>query len=761
MTPQPVRRTWWLLCLVTMTLTAAACAWRWTWLLDQAVYDAAQRSWGRPAPSDVVIVAIDDASLKAMGRWPWKRAIHAEAIRRIDRAGAKAILLNLLLSEPEADARQDEVLAEAIRGAGKVVLLVGHVPDGPGMARLLRPLAPFARSAHLAHADAMPDPDGTLRQARLWSGDATQAYPHPALALMQVAGEAPALLSRQVKGQANDHAIAIPYLGPPGHMTRVSYAALLRGEVPDEAFKGRYVLIGVTAQGLGDRFQTPVGAGMPGVEVSAQFLTSLRQDRRVQAMPAPWNAALSALLVLGLLLAYTRMAPRRAFMLAVATVCLGPFAAWLLMAGGLWWPPFGLALGAVLSYPLWSWYKLETTARDLEAELHRLSGDPGVQTTWPASELAGSPRSDFMSQRTDALSHAGAQLRQARQVLARTLAALPDAVFVVDASHHIARANDQAALMTGLPSAEALVGRHFSEVLSSWSPTDAPSWDLLLSRAAQNGRVQHTEATHPSGQQSLMALVAVEGGPDAVDAEVIVCATDVSALRQAELQRAELLGFIAHDIRSPQASLVSLVELHRIGGKMSHEEMLGHVEAMARQSLDLCEELLQVMRAETRPIAPTPGDLAVLATGCMGEMRLQAGSKQITLHADWPEGLHMPAVFDDYLLHRALNNLLSNAIKFSPKSGLVVVSLEAQPGYHVLSVRDQGPGIPESEIGRLFKRYERVEQGRPSNLAAGIGLGLVFIDTVARRHGGHVKIINRPGEGACFEMWLPAQSLPS
>jgi two-component system phosphate regulon sensor histidine kinase PhoR len=58
----------------------------------------------------------------------------------------------------------------------------------------------------------------------------------------------------------------------------------------------------------------------------------------------------------------------------------------------------------------------------------------------------------------------------------------------------------------------------------------------------------------------------------------------------------------------------------------------------------------------------------------------------------------------------------------------------------------------------LFKRYERVEQGRPSKLAAGIGLGLVFIDTVARRHGGQVKIHNTPGEGACFEMWLPVNA---
>ncbi|WP_171257825.1 hypothetical protein, partial [Acinetobacter baumannii] len=72
------------------------------------------------------------------------------------------------------------------------------------------------------------------------------------------------------------------------------------------------------------------------------------------------------------------------------------------------------------------------------------------------------------------------------------------------------------------------------------------------------------------------------------------------------------------------ASLTSLVELHRIGGQMSQEETLKHVESMARHTLELCEELLQGMRAETRPIAPAQGDLIQLAQDCIDEMQLQA-----------------------------------------------------------------------------------------------------------------------------------------
>ncbi|MFT3856212.1 MAG: CHASE2 domain-containing protein [Aquabacterium sp.] len=758
---------WSLLCLTLMGVVAAAAFWQWTARLDLSVQDAAQRAWARGAPADIVIVAIDDASLAAIGRWPWKRAVHAQAIHRIDEAGAKSILLNLLLSEPEGDPHQDEVLAAAMQASGKVVTLVGRMAgDGSlpqGAAALLPPAAPIAHAAHLAHAEVQLDADGSVRRMRPWSGHGASALPHPALALLKAAHQMPTSLEDEL-GMPHDHRlVAVPFATPPGGIAQVSYAALLRGEVPPARLRDRHVLIGVTAQGLGETFQTPMstdGQGMSGVEIVGQRLAALSQGRLIRETPPAWHATVCAGLLLTLMLAYTRLSPRQGLMLAGAAILAALALSWALMSMDLWWPPGALVLGVLLSYPLWSWHKLEATARDLEAELERLSGDPSVLTDWPASRSTSAAASDFMGQRTAAISHAGAQVRHARQVLARTLAALPDAVFVADGQHRITQTNDAACRLVGAADAAALLGRPLDEVLSPWTPHDAPSWLLILARTRHDNEVRHTEAAHPDGKRLLMSLARVEAETGvSEDAELIVCATDVTSLREAELQRAELLGFIAHDIRSPQASLVSLVELHRIGGRMSHEETLAHVESMAKQSLQLCEELLQVMRAETRPVSLSAGDLVDLAQGCIREMQLQAHARAVTVAADWPEGLRMPAVFDDYLLHRALTNLLSNAIKFSPTQGRVSVSLHRQAGHDVLAVRDQGPGIPESELGRLFKRYERVEQGRPSKLAAGIGLGLVFIDTVARRHGGHVKVINRPGEGACFEMWLPALGL--
>lgn len=757
-------REWWLVSISLMALTAAACWWHWTWHLDQAVYDAAQSTWLRTPAQDIVIVAIDDASLQAVGRWPWKRAVHAQALKQIQQAGPKSVMLDLLLSEADPDPQQDMVLAQAMRESGKVVLPVSHALDGVGQGHELRPLPILQDSAALAHADAAMDVDGTVRWAYLWAGSQANRYPHPALAMLKMAGEWPADIPPQSFQETaftsrywhREQAMPIPFLGAPGRIAHVSYAAVLRGEVAADTFRNRHVLIGVTAHGLGETFQTPVsqlGEGMSGVEVIAQFLDALRQGKHIEMLPKVANAVLSALLVLALLWHFRHATPRHA-LIASASLAVGAvLVSWALMAWGIWWPPFGLTLGALLSYPVWSWRRLEATAQDLETELRAMAGEPGMRLMLPSSKSEQTAGADFMQQRTDAISRAGAQLRQARQLLAHTLATLPDAVFVVDTHHVVTQANQQACAMTGFSQSSALMGRRLGEVLAPLTPTDAPTWDMLLDKAQQVHQALSTEAVHPRGKQYLVAMVRADD--EVPDAGVIVCATDVTALQEAELQRTELLGFIAHDIRSPQASLISLVELHRIGGHMSQEETLKHVESMARHTLELCEELLQVMRAETRAITPKPGDLIKLAEGCLNDMQLQARAKDITLSGDWPAGRSQSASFDDYLVHRALVNLLSNAIKFSPKGGQVSVSVSRDHDWHVIAVRDQGPGIPESELGRLFKRYERVEQGRPSKLAAGIGLGLVFIDTVARRHGGEVKVINKPGEGACFELWLP------
>jgi CHASE2 domain-containing sensor protein len=85
----------------------------WAWRLERLVYDMGMSLWSRPTPADIVIVAIDDASIDAIGRWPWRRAVLATLVERVAQAQPKAVALDIIFSEPDPDPEQDNVLARA------------------------------------------------------------------------------------------------------------------------------------------------------------------------------------------------------------------------------------------------------------------------------------------------------------------------------------------------------------------------------------------------------------------------------------------------------------------------------------------------------------------------------------------------------------------------------------------------------------------------------------------------------------------------
>jgi CHASE2 domain-containing sensor protein/signal transduction histidine kinase len=753
-----------LLTALALVLGATSCTWR----LDQAVYDSGLSLWPQPSPQDIVMVTIDEDSLRQLGRWPWPRAVHATLIERLSAAQPKAILLDLLLSEPDPDPRQDQALALALQKSGKVVLPLSFEAAPMQPLRELQAVAPLRAQARQAHADAALDVDGVLRWAPLQAGIAPHQHPHMALALLQAAGEAmhPAVQPQHAPSPSassaplgasptwlRDERVLIRYAGPPGTMRRVSFAAVLRGEVPPDAFKGKYVLIGATAIGLGDWYQTPVSGlsqSMPSVEITANLLNMLRTGSWIRPVSPLGVGLVSAGLILMLMLAFVRLTPRQALLATLGSAVVLGLASCALLAAGLWLPPTTYMLTALLAYPVWSWRRLEAANQFLDEEILRLDAPPNA-----ALDVVSAPApADLLERRITAIREANARLEQSRQLLVDTLTAMPEAVLVLDTQGLVHQANPQAHAL--LKHSAKLPGQAIDHLLAVWLPTDAPRWPMLLERALAENRIITTEAHGPDDQHAL-ARIAPLPAHAGQDRWVVLCLADITPIRLIEQQRDDLLGFIAHDIRSPQASLVSLVQLQKMNpSAMDEAEILHHVDTLARSTLALCDELLQIMRAEKRPMQLHPTPLADIARQALNEVDLQARAKDIRLVKDWPLELAPILPLDPSLMRRALVNLLNNAIKFSPHGSAVVVGLERRQQCWVVSITDQGPGIAPSELKKLFRRYERLESSTAARVTAGVGLGLVFIDTVARRHGGRVEIHSEERKGSRFELWLPS-----
>jgi signal transduction histidine kinase len=249
---------------------------------------------------------------------------------------------------------------------------------------------------------------------------------------------------------------------------------------------------------------------------------------------------------------------------------------------------------------------------------------------------------------------------------------------------------------------------------------------------------------------------------------------DVSALHAAERQREDALRLLSHDMRSPQASILALVEIERARSEpVLARGLLERIERYAQRALTLADDFVQLARAESQAYVLEPVSMTELMIDASDEVWPQAHAKRITLQTETTdtdgetaddEGHWICA--DRSLMTRALVNILNNAVKYSPPDTRITCSLKslggvAQTAAHgaakrvSCTIRDEGYGIPEEQQAGLFERFRRFhETERPE--VGGAGLGMAFVKTVVTRHGGDVEVVSAPGKGTAFTISLPA-----
>ncbi|HEX8957111.1 MAG TPA: CHASE2 domain-containing protein [Burkholderiaceae bacterium] len=745
--------------------------------LDQTFYDRLIQTHTQPARRDIIIVAADDYSLAQLGRWPWPRGVIARTLERVTQAGPRAVGLDLILAEPErADAGGlgesgprpgDEALARALAAHPHTVLPVVMADAGAGLVAGL-PLPAFAASSTLSHIDLEVDSDGVVRSVFLYEGQHGVWWPQFALAVSGKTKPQPLSAADAVSGDGwqRREQMHIPFSGGSGHFRSVPLVSVMRGEVADSFFKDKYVLVGATAAGLTDQYPTPMAGNtsMSGVEIHANILAGILNGASI-AIAKPWQTALFAMLpVLLAMLGYLFFSPRISLVLSALLFGAALLACSAAMRAGLWIAPAAGLVVLLLTYPLWSWRRLEAAIAYLGREFLRLDREPHVLPELGEDD-ARRPIQDVLARRIQAMEKAARRVRDLRQFVTDSLDSLPDATLVCSVDGHVLLANRLALAFfdsLDIPGAgDALVPYLFSG-LKSPQPLDEAAqphfnwWDLL-----DEGKV----ARHPHGievrdarERDLLIKSAPCHTAQRVLVGWIVSVADISVIRAAERHRDETLRFISHDMRAPQASILALLEMQRDSAtSLPLEEFFQRIEKASRKTLDLADNFVQLARAESQEYRLEEVDLRQIVEEAIDEMWAQAQARHIAIGAEFPDEEYVVAV-DRALMTRALTNLLSNALKYSPSDTRITCALRLQADLThptvVCSIADQGYGIAQADQLRLFRRFQRI-QGAGQPRQEGVGLGLVFVKTVVERHHGYIGFTSKPGEGTTFSITLP------
>ena len=236
----------------------------------------------------------------------------------------------------------------------------------------------------------------------------------------------------------------------------------------------------------------------------------------------------------------------------------------------------------------------------------------------------------------------------------------------------------------------------------------------------------------------------------------------VEELRKANAAKNKLLGVAAHDLRNPLASIRGLAEFLRDGvvGKLTPEQLdlVEIIHSASKQMLVLVNDLLDVATIEAGELQMSlqMADSAQIVDQAVYLANIEASAKQTKIEIvrhDRPP-LHR---LDPNKIRQVVDNLLSNAIKFSPPGSTITVEVEAIAGSIVLAVRDQGPGVPETERHRLFKDFGRTSV-QPTGGEKSTGLGLAICRKIVEAHHGTITAENLPGRGCVFRVVLPLDS---
>ncbi|WP_291587294.1 CHASE2 domain-containing protein [Comamonas sp. UBA7528] len=745
-----LRREWW----IFSALLLATCWWlAGPQQLERSnllVQDLASRLQQRPASPEVVVIAIDDRSIEAIGRWPWRRAIHAQLVRHLSAQNPKAIGLDVLFSEEDLDYPTDDaLLASAIADSGRVVLPVAQDLAGRPVGQLP---ALIRAAATLGHVQLRVDADGGVRSFAPRAGLAGQSHLHLGLAMRCVALPQDALCAPQPA----DTPPALQYIGFAGGnpaFTTYSYIDVVRGAIPASAFRGKYVVVGSLATGLSAAVATPTQTAQhtPNVVMVAQILNGALQHTHAVPASATANRLFNALPLLLTLLALALLGPS-----AALAACVLLWSATLLTAtlAPLWWQlvltPAAALLLVALAYPLWSWRRLNAAARFLEHEMRDL-GRSGVL----APLQSGLMGHDMLAQRIQAVEQASRQLRALHHFVSESLLQLPSPTLVCDPQGRILLANS-AAQRYAQSLGQTLQERQDVQLLLAGARENDSQGPLFDPQTLAGGQAsfQH-EGIDRLGNHLLLV-----GRPFAAPPTTgwLLTLVDITHMRQAMAQRDQAMHFISHDIRAPIGAIVTLLEMDRTfghrttdtAGPLVSSDTEVRIERYARSALALADDFVHLARAQQQPPRQEAVELGQLLEQAVDDSWAAAHAKLIDI--DWmPQDAEALVTGDPGQLRRVLGNLLGNAIKYSPAGSTVHCSIAERPAHWVVVLRDEGDGISPEQQATLFQPFTRLAQHEASRIQ-GVGLGLAFVHTVMQRHGAVMELDSTPGQGCTFRL---------
>jgi two-component system sensor histidine kinase SenX3 len=322
--------------------------------------------------------------------------------------------------------------------------------------------------------------------------------------------------------------------------------------------------------------------------------------------------------------------------------------------------------------------------------------------------------------------------------------ALESAGAVVDSSNNVIKASP-GALAVGLVWSGSLVHPQLEELVDRVRRTGEP-----LTRELELARGPYGDANI-----NLSVRVARLG-----TRYILLLAEDRTESFRLEAVRRDFVANISHELKTPIGAVSLLAEALESAAD-DPDQVRRFAERLTEESQRLAritQDIIELSRLQATDAVANAEEVSIdhVVAVAIDQNRVAADLREIDLAKGKKSGAYVYG--DESLLVAAVNNLVSNAIRYSPDGSRVGIGVRCSDGTVEIAVTDQGEGIPEEDLDRVFERFFRVDQARSRN-TGGTGLGLSIVKHAVQNHGGDVRVWSQPGKGSTFTIRLPEASV--
>lgn len=321
--------------------------------------------------------------------------------------------------------------------------------------------------------------------------------------------------------------------------------------------------------------------------------------------------------------------------------------------------------------------------------------------------------------------------------------ALDSAGIVLDASNNVVKASP-GALAFGLVSNHTLVHPELVEMVDA------------VRRSGESASQELSLARGPFGEANIHLFVRVARLGTRY---LLLLAEDRTEAYRLEEVRRDFIANISHELKTPIGAISLLAEALESAADDPEQvsRFAKRLTSEAQRLGRITREIIELSRLQAADVLSSAEivDVDQIIANAIDQNRVEMDAHTITVVSGGYAGA---TVFgDETFLTLALHNLIANAVQYSPDGTRVGVGVQCEDSVVEIAVTDQGSGIPEEDIGRIFERFFRVDQARSRN-TGGTGLGLSIVKHVIENHGGDIRVWSQPGSGSTFTVRLPEAS---